>query len=221
MSQSVKGLEMSNVSFNGKLHPMSYVSATFWKFSQLLAAFAIFLHLLGNFHNCRQILPSFGNFWQIYHLFASIRNFSRLLANFGIVWLLSASFGNFFLTTLSNFWHVLAAFWQILPFLATVGNFKHLWAAFGIFLATFCCCHKLLAMFMNFLSIFSTVGTFVTFWQFLRMLAIFLAILGNLWKFLATFAFDVAISPSHQAFPSWHLFIFSSHLFVICQCDSL
>ena len=43
------------------------------------------------------------------------------------------------------------------------------------------------------------LATLVTFWQFLPMLAIFLAILSNFWEFLATFAFDVTISPCHQA----------------------
>ena len=144
-------------------------------------------------------------FWQLLLSF----EFSQFFANFGIVWLFFVSCGNFLhiffgnfchvLAILSNFCHVLAAFdnfGQIWLFFVTVGKFKPLLADFGIFLAAFGCSHKLLATFMNFLSLKSTVATF---WQFLSMSAIFLAILGRFWTFLETFASDVTISPCHQA----------------------
>ena len=121
----------------------------FWgNFLQLLPSFCTFS---GIFHNCWQLLPSFG---KSCHLFACNRNFSQLLANFGIVWLLFASFG--------NFWHVLAAFddfWQIWPFLAIVGNFKRLWADFGKFwLLYFYELFVTLVTFWTLLSIFANVN---------------------------------------------------------------
>ena len=70
---------------------------------------------------------------------------------------------------------------------------------------------KLLATFITFWQSFQTVANFSLFWESL-------ATFGN---FLATFAFDVTISPCNQAIlSSCHLFKFSSYHLVICQFDS-
>ena len=106
-------------------------------------------------------------------------------------------------TTLGKFWHCLAIF-------ASFGNFERL-------LPCFCGLGLLSQTFGFFFEHFVTLFTFwpvlslCHFWQFLPMLAIFLAILSNSWKFLATFAFGVTTSACHQAIlSSCHLFIFSS-----------
>ena len=99
-------------------------------------------------------------------------------------------------------------------------------ADFGIFLAAFDCSHKLLATFINFLSLKSTFGYFflailpmlAIFWQFLPMLATFwqsLAIFGNFGNFCLQ-CYYITMSSSHViTLSSFHLFIFSScHLSV-------
>ena len=104
------------------------------------------------FGNFLELFTTYGIFWgNICYLFAPFRNFHfSIVVNFCH---LSANF--------AIFWHPLGIFhdfwqmcWQFCHVLATcVGNFKHLWADFGIFWATFGCSHKLLATFLNFLSL--------------------------------------------------------------------
>ena len=201
-------------SSNRKCHLMANVIRC-QMFLQLFTTFGIFG---GNFW---KLLPSFGNFWQhspsvgnffnpfcnfwyLFHFwgfFATFHNFWQILALQGYFFHLLVTFCNFLqlLLGLGNFCHVLVAFdafckfWQLWLFFATVAIFKHPWADFGIPLAYFGCSHKLLATFMNFLSLWPLFDNFFQFQPFL-------AILVNFQKFLATFAFPyyIVIKPSYQ-----------------------
>ena len=90
------------------------------------------------------------------------------------------------------------------------------WQLSGMLFGSFCCSHKLLATYMNFLSLKST---FATFWQFLPMLAIFwqsLATFGNFWQLL-----PLMLPYHHVIKPSYHLVISSYFLLIILSSVSL